>query len=223
MAGGAMMCAVSTTEGHLAAGRARWPYISLIPIGLGAWAPIYGGVKARQPRWVLLGILWSAIVVAGFVKNSLSQSGHSGTDDLAGLLLIIGWIGAVATSFIIRGRYERLMRSPLLTATEAGDARLEERQRALAIAREKPALAREIGVGRPDEAGAFDAGLVDVNNAAVSALVRLAGVDSELAARIIKVRTQTGGFSSVEDLGTVLDLPGDLVERLRDHVVFLPR
>jgi DNA uptake protein ComE-like DNA-binding protein len=40
---------------------------------------------------------------------------------------------------------------------------------------------------------------------------------------MIEVRTQTDGFSSLEDLGTVLDLPGDLVERLHDHVVFLPR
>ena len=31
------------------------------------------------------------------------------------------------------------------------------------------------------------------------------------------------GFESLEDMGAVLDLPGDLVEDLRDRVVFLPR
>jgi DNA uptake protein ComE-like DNA-binding protein len=204
-------------------GRTRWPYISLIPIGLGAWAPIYAGVKARRRSWILLGIVWSAIVVAGFVKNSLSHAGQSGNDDVAGLLMIIGWVGAVATSFTLRGAYERRMGSPLLSATEAGEARLHDRYRALELAREKPTLAREVGVGRPDEPGAFDAGLVDVNNAPASALLRLPGVDDRLATRIIEIRTQSNGFSSLEDLGAVLDLPGDLVERLREHVVFLPR
>lgn len=201
----------------------RWPYISLIPIGLGAWAPIYAGVKARQRSWILLGIVWSAIVVAGFVKNSLSHAGHSGTDTLAGSLIIIGWVGSVATSFMIRGAYERQMDSALLAATEVGQARLRDRRHALQIAREKPALAREIGVGRPDEPGAFDAGLIDINNAPASALLRLPGVDDALTTRIIEARTQSDGFSSLEDLGIVLDLPGDLVEHLRDHVVFLPR
>jgi len=214
---------VSVREPETPAPRSRWPYISLIPIGLGAWAPIYAGVKARQRSWVLLGVVWSAVVVAGLVKNSLSKAGHSGNDDLAGFLMILGWVGAVATSFTIRGPYERRMESPLLAATEAGEARLHDRRRALEIARAKPALAREIGVGRPDRPGAFDAGLIDVNNAPAIALLRLPGVDDRLATRIIEVRTQCDGFSSLEDLGIVLDLPGDLVERLRDHVIFLSR
>lgn len=211
---------MSTQAKGTLAGRCRWPYISLLPIGLGAWAPIYAGVKARQLSWIVLGVVWSVLVVAGFVHDSVG--GHSGHDDLAGLLIIVGWVGAVATSFTIRSAYERQL-SPLLAATEAGEARLQDRRHAVRMAREQPALAREIGVGRPDEAGAFDAGVVDVNNASASALCRLPGVDDALATRIIEFRSQAAGFSSVEDLGTVLDLPGDLVERLREHVVFLPR
>ena len=214
---------VKPREHRSPAHRSRWPYISLIPIGFGAWAPIYAGVKARQRGWILLGIFWSAVVLAGFIKSSLSHSGQSGNDDLAGFLIIIGWVGAIATSFVIRGSYERQMASPFEVATEAGEARLQERRRAQLTARENPSLAREIGVGRPDEPGAFDAGLVDVNNAPASALVRLPGIDDGLATRIVEARAQTDGFSSLEDMGTVLDLPGDLVERLRDHVVFLPR
>jgi len=49
------------------------------------------------------------------------------------------------------------------------------------------------------------------------------GIDDGLATRIVEARAQTNGFISLEDLGAVLDLPGDLVERLREHVVFLPR
>jgi hypothetical protein len=198
-------------------------YISLIPIGLGAWAPVYAGLKARKRLWTLLGVLWTAIVVAGFIKNGTSRSGHHGSDDLAGFLIILGWVGAIATSFIIWGPYDRLMASPLTTATEVGELRLQERERALQIARENPALAQEIGIGRPDKQGATDAGLVDLNNVPVTALLALPGVDGETATQIIEGREKVGGFSSLEDMGAALDLDATLIEGLRGHVVFLPR
>jgi DNA uptake protein ComE-like DNA-binding protein len=199
----------------------RWPWISLIPIGLGAWAPIYAGVRARRWSWILLGVLCCALVIGGFVKNS--TGGHPGRDDIAGVLIILGWIGAVAASFSIRPAYERQMSSPLLEASEEARERLSERRRAVALARENPSLAREMGIGRPDKHGAADAGLVDVNNASVAALEKLPGIDDRLATRIAEVRAQIGGFSSLEDLGAALDLDGDLVEGLREKVVCLPR
>jgi hypothetical protein len=201
--------------------RSRWPWISLIPLGLGAWAPIYAGARARSPRWISLGVLWSLIVIAGFVANGLSR--HPGNDDFAGFLFILGWVGAIATSFSIRGAYDRRMSSPLLEAEEAGEQRLQDRRRAVELARRNPELAREIGIGRPDQAGARDAGLVDVNNASVTALLKLPGVDGETVTRTVEARERIGGFSSLEDMGATLDLDGQLVEGLRDHVVFLPR
>jgi DNA uptake protein ComE-like DNA-binding protein len=42
-----------------------------------------------------------------------------------------------------------------------------------------------------------------------------------LADRVVATRERVDGFSSIEDFGTVLDLPGDQVEHLRDRVVFL--
>jgi DNA uptake protein ComE-like DNA-binding protein len=210
-------------EPHVPAERSRWPFISLIPLGLGAWAPIYAGVKARQRSWIALGILWSVVVLAGVLKNSISAAGQHGNDDLAGMIIIIGWVGAVATSFMIRSAYERQMGSTLLAATEAGELRLKDRRRALQIAGQNPSLAREIGIGRPDRPGAADAGLVDVNNASVAALMKLPGIDDQLATQVVETRAETHGFSSLEDLGATLDLDGNLVEGLRGQVVFLPR
>jgi DNA uptake protein ComE-like DNA-binding protein len=46
--------------------------------------------------------------------------------------------------------------------------------------------------------------------------------DVELADRVVTARERVDGFSSIEDFGTVLDLPGSQVEHLRDHVVCLP-
>jgi DNA uptake protein ComE-like DNA-binding protein len=207
------------SDGRLAASASKWPWLSLLPLGLGAWAPIYAGVRARVASWIALGTAWSAITLAGWILASTA----GGTHDIAGLMLIVGWIGAIATSFVIRGEYDRRQGSPLQLATAAAEQRLDDRRRAAALARENPSLAREVGVGRPDRPGALDAGVVDVNNAPTSALLGLPGIGDALATRIVELRAQTGGFSSVEDLGATADLSGDLVEGLRDRVVFLPR
>lgn len=201
----------------------RWPWLSLLPLGLGAWAPIYAGVRARVALWVGLGVGCTAVTVAGWVLSATTDHGHGRHNTLAGALVILGWVGAVASSFIVRAAYDRRMGSPLLIASEEGQRRLADRDQARRIAADDPALAREMGVGRPDSPGASDAGLVDVNNASAAAIATLPGVDADLATRIVEARARCDGFSSLEDFGMVLDLPGDLVERLRDRAIFLPR
>ena len=77
-------------------------------------------------------------------------------------------------------------------------------------------------MGRPDLPGAFDGGVVDVNHAPVEVIACLPNFDVDLARRLVKTREEIDGFASLDDLGIVLDLPGNQVERLRDYVVFLP-
>jgi|ERR1700677_4169837 len=112
---------------------------------------------------------------------------------------------------------------PRDTRLDAARERLAQREKALELARENPQLALEAGVGRPDLPGAFDGGLIDLNHAPIEVVACIPGLDKELAGRVIAARERLGGFASLEDLGTVLDLPGDQVEALRRHVVFLPR
>jgi hypothetical protein len=111
-----------------------------------------------------------------------------------------------------------------------GDPRLErarehlaQRERALKLARENPRLAIEAGVGRPDVPDAYHGWVVDLNHAPAEVIASLPGVDIALARRLVVVREEVDGFSSLEDLGTLLDMPGSAVDRLRDHVVVLPR
>lgn len=105
----------------------------------------------------------------------------------------------------------------------AAQVRIRQRQRAHRLARDNPSLAVEAGVGRPDILGAFDGGVVDPNNAGGGAIASLPGISHRLALHIIDVRERINGFTSLEDLGLVLDLDADQVERLRGVVVFLPR
>jgi DNA uptake protein ComE-like DNA-binding protein len=201
----------------------HWAFISLVPLGFGAWAPIYPGIKARRPLWIVLGLLWTAIIIAAFAVNATTVSGRHGNNDSAGGLFILGWVGAIATSFIIRPAYQRQMGSRLEQAIEEGEQRLSDQRLARRLAEHNPVLAKEIGVGRPDRHGAADAGLVDVNNASVTALLELPGIDGDVATEICECREKVGGFSSLEDFGATLDIDGGVVEGLRDKVVFLPR
>jgi len=51
----------------------------------------------------------------------------------------------------------------------------------------------------------------------------LAGVNRELAERIVATREGVGGFSWLDDLAQVCGLPIALVDRIRVDVVVLPR
>jgi DNA uptake protein ComE-like DNA-binding protein len=156
----------------------------------------------------------------------------TGPPNAGGFLIILGWAGAIASSFAVRDSYKRLVAgsyeqlvvgSPFDAAVASAQEQLGERDRARRLARDRPALAQEIGVGRPDLPNAQDAGLIDINNAPAAVLGRLPNVDDTLVSKIVEARQGSRGFASIEDLGLALDLDGDLVERLRDRVVFLPR
>lgn len=100
--------------------------------------------------------------------------------------------------------------------------RIQRRTQGRHLLATQPALAREIGLGRPDVPGADDYGLVDVNHVSADALARLPGVTKDVAQRIVTERAQCGGFSSVEDLGMLLDLPPAEVDKMRDTAIFIP-
>lgn len=100
--------------------------------------------------------------------------------------------------------------------------RLVNRERSLKLACDNPRLALEVGIGRPDIRGAEHGDVVDINHVPVEVITALPGLDDGLARQIVDTRDRMSGFGSLEDLGMVLDLPGDLVEELRGRVVFLP-
>lgn len=195
-----------------------WVWVSATPMGLGAWAPIVPGRQRRRTPWIAAGVLWSLIALAGWVLAIINDGGAGG-----GLLIILGWVGALATTLTIRPTYSSETASAFARGREAAEQRLAERREGQRIAAEQPALAIELGIGRPDEPGAQAAGLVDVNNASAGAIATLPGIDEGLATRIVELRAELNGFASVHDLGGVVDLDGNAVERLHDRVVFLPR
>src|SRR5687768_11372120 len=130
-----------------------WVWVSATPMGLGAWAPIVPGKQRGRPRWVAFGILWSAVTLAGWIA-AVANDGGSG----AGLLIILGWVGALATTLAIRPAYVNETASSFARGREEAERRLAERREGQRIAAEEPELAIELGIGRPDTVGAQHAG-----------------------------------------------------------------
>ncbi|MBB4662844.1 ComEA family DNA-binding protein [Conexibacter arvalis] len=212
--------------------RHLWLWLCLLPFGLGAWVPIAAGVRARRWPWVALGLALCAVTLAGLIGASITPDDED--NSLSGMLIIIGWVGAVAATASIQASYRR--RRLMLAEVEALESHAESeqrrsllrrrarervyaereqlRERARKLAREDPLAALERGVGRPDLPGSDHGHLVDVNHAPHELLTTLPGIDDELARRIVATREHVGRFSSVADLGFLLELDPDVVDRL---------
>jgi membrane protease YdiL (CAAX protease family) len=86
--------------------RARWPWLSLLPLGVGVWAPAVAGVRCGVRRWTVLGVVWSALALVGWVIAGGSSPGAQ-TEGLGVGLIFLAWIAGIVSSFVIRPRYER--------------------------------------------------------------------------------------------------------------------
>ena len=203
--------------------RGWWVATAVAPFGF--LAPVgfaYAAHRARKPSWYVVAAAWGLLAFAGLALN-LSAAEDSDLEGFSAALMLIAWVGAFVHALAIRGEYVRRVRAAERDPVLLARRRLEERRHGQQIASDDPSLARELGIGRPDREGADPMGLVDVNNADVTAIAELPGIDRTLAERIVSVREELDGFSSPEDLGQVLDLDTDLVGDLRDRTVYLPR
>lgn len=202
--------------------RGLWVLTALVPFGLGVWAGFaYAGGRAHVTRWKVFAAIYAVLAGVAFVLPSVTDEG-SDLNAASGGLIIGLWVVGLAHALIVRPKYLRRVNA-LGAQLTAAQERLEQRDEALRIAREQPELALELGVGRPDRRGAMDAGLIDVNSAPLEVIQRLPGIDDATARRIVAVREDLDGFTSLEDLGMTLDLDGETVEDLRGKTVFLPR
>jgi DNA uptake protein ComE-like DNA-binding protein len=202
--------------------RGVWVLWSLVPFGWVTWAGfIYAGFRARRPAWVGAGAAYLAVTVVTLLVTSLDDNEAGLEDNLGYIAMFSAWGVGIVHSFLTRKPYVRrlaIIDDPALQAARSAE---ERRAYARQLARRNPELARAAQLGR---SGGFDeGGVVDVNHAPVEDIADLPGIDAATARRIVAARDGVGGFSSLEDLGMTMDLPGDVVERLRGRVVCLPR
>jgi Helix-hairpin-helix motif len=193
-----------------------WIAFTLVPVGELSWASfVYAGARARRPLWIGFGGVYLVLNLGGWALTDASGE--------AGAALIFGsWLVSIVHVLVLRPAYVERLELFEAGAFDRAEARALEREEARRLAERDPKRAVELGIGRPSDDG-FHGGVVDLNNAEVEAIEGLPGVDRELAQRIVDVRAEVHGFSSLEDLAHVLDMPAPLVDRIRNDVVVLPR
>jgi DNA uptake protein ComE-like DNA-binding protein len=198
----------------------RWMWWGvLLPIGFGAWVPAVAGFRAGKRSWLDFGLFVLAFAIVAFTVSTV----ESDETNVGGGLLVVAWMLSGATSFALRAPYARRMaaRSAYEDRVAQAEHVAEEREAVLRLAREDPARALALGVGRPDLPGSRHGHVVDVNHAPVDAVAGLPGVSDALAAEIVALREELGGFDSVEDLGALMELHPRVVEALRRQAVAL--
>ena len=201
--------------------RAKAWLLLTLPLGITTFAAfLYIGIRARRRRW----LAWAGVylaTLAGWLVLSAPEHTSGTADGVGAVLWLVTWIGGGVHALVVSNDAVRRIHGGEDPMVAAAQARIERRADGRRLLASQPALARELGVGRPDIPGADDFGLIDVNHVPADTLTRLPGITAELAARIATARAQAGGFSSAEDLGVLLDLPPATVDGLRDMAVFL--
>jgi hypothetical protein len=202
-----------------------WLFAFGVVLTFGIAAPVLfavAGSQARKQSWLYAAALYGVMSWGGIVLI-LATPTDSAVSDVGAGLFLIAWIAAAAHAFVIRGEYERRLAGAAPNPLEAARSIVETRKEAKRLVEREPDVAREMGVGRPDIEGARTMGVIDVNQVPARVLATLPGIDNHLAAEIVTARDEIDGFKSLEDMGGVLDLDGNLVEDIRPYVVFLPR
>lgn len=209
-------------ETHAPRFRGKAWLLLAIPLGFTTWAAfLYIGVRARRPAWLAWAAVYAA-TLAGYAALDTPRHPSSTAQGMAAALAMVTWIGGGIHATVISNDAVRRIGARTSPALEAALARIQRQAEGRHLTATQPTLAREVGVGRPDLAGADDYGLVNVNHASAAAIARLPGMTDQLARRTVDARTRAGGFSSVEDLGMLLNLPPDTIDQMRDTAIFPP-
>jgi hypothetical protein len=194
-----------------------WAAVPLVTLGLATGpAFLYPALRRRRPGdWISLA-LYLALTTFGLVGTEA----NSIMSDLSAVALLAAWLGGTVHAFTIRSRVFAT-ENRYEDAIEIASRRRELRSAARDTARD-PGMAWELRIGRPDlQRGFDDGGLVDVNHAPPSALASLPGMTPELVNRIVETRDQLSGFSSVEELSSLAQLPPSLTGALNEYAIFL--
>ena len=183
---------------------------------------VYAGLRARHRRWVMWGVAYLAVSATSLALIGVAPDEHW-LQDAGALIGLFSWGVSLVHALAVRRDFLDRVEALDDPRLDEAEDRLARRDVALDLVAGDPMRARELGIGRPDIAGAYEAGLVDLNHAPAGVIALLPGFDDQLARRVVEVRDEIDGFSSLDDFGHVLDLPAPVTDRLREIAIFLPR
>ncbi|MGH3380029.1 MAG: ComEA family DNA-binding protein [Actinoallomurus sp.] len=202
-----------------------WALAPLVTLGIGtSLVFVVPAVRLRKPiHWVAV-LVYLAMTVTAFATTGAPDG--SAANVVFTVLIMLLLLGGTVHAFAIRSRVFPVRSVPARPRYEGALAMATHRRELRRTARDTardPVMAWELRIGRPDLPRGFDdGGLVDVNHAPPYVLASLPGMNPGLVDRILQTREQCGGFSSVEELSALAQLPPTLTETLAEYTIFLP-
>ena len=137
---------------HAGASRFRgkaWLLLT-VPLGFTTFAAfLYIGIRARRPRWLAWAAVYAA-TLAGFLVLDAPDHPNPTAMGVATVLALGTWIGGGVHALVVSNDAVRRIQGSEDPAIEAAETRIERRAAGRRLLASKPALAHEVGVGRPD-------------------------------------------------------------------------
>lgn len=201
-----------------------WAVAPLITLGLATWAVfLYAAIRRRS--WWLGGAAAAYAALLAVFLTTTSENAASVNEGISATAWLACMVGGCAHALAVRGRVfgtePPAAGDRLREAEREALRRRKLREQAREVVARDPALARELGIGRPDLRRDYDdGGLVDVNHAPAAVLATLPGMTPELAAQAVELRGTRGPFVSADDLSLALGMPADWVTALADVTVY---
>lgn len=208
-----------------------WFLLPLLTFGMATFAVVgYAGGRLRS-RWHLAAAAGYLLLFVGFVIGvQFTDPEKTGVvDAIITPLYLINWlVGSAHAGWLERrlkvGRATVEPTSPADPAVMVAQQRLARRNEARALFTSNPALAAELGIGRPDLRRHYDdGGLIDINHVPAEMVAWELGIPSAIAEEIVVQRTRVGGFYSADDLVVYCETvtPYQLAV-IRDRLLFTP-
>jgi Helix-hairpin-helix motif len=205
--------------------------LTILSAGLLAAIPFWHAwSRLRTDKLRTLALAYTAVDVALIVLISLTpdrtanQSGNQTVSTIGGFAVIAV---VVAACIQLRGIRHAVFAAPRAISIDADPVvarALAARQRRIEARKlwtSDPAMARELGVGRPDLGRGFDdGGLVDLNAASAPVMARVCGIDQRQAEAIVAARTARGGsYFNLGELFVDISLPESVQGALTEHAI----
>jgi hypothetical protein len=208
-----------------------WFLIPLLTFGMATFAVVgYAGWRLRS-RWHPAAAVGYFLLFLGFfVGVQFTEFGQPGVVDvIVAPLFLVNWLVGSAHAGWLEAQLKsrRCAVEPSSSADPAvvaAQQRLARRGTARALLTSNPALAAELGIGRPDLGRQYDdGGLVDINHVPAEVIAGQLGIPFSVAEEIVAQRRRIGGFYCPDDLVVYCEaVTPQEVAVVRDRLLFTP-
>jgi DNA uptake protein ComE-like DNA-binding protein len=205
-------------NGHRQTPGFLWALVPLGTFGIGTPpAFVYLAMRYNRPKSLFAAVAYLVVMTLAF---ALVAVGHLLAVVLGVALMF--WCAVIGTAHALAVRRNVSVRDDYKAHLATARESLRRRDDARRLATKDPRLARELGIGRPDLPHRFDdGGLVDMNHSPVHVIADLPGIDLLTAVKIVAIRSELGGFGSVDEMSVTLDLPPTQLDGIADRLLFL--